>query len=102
MSNPVKPNYTEWFENLYQYIDTTTKAERARDRIALTGPAIRTLRELSGLSVRQFAPILKVTPSYLSKVERGREMISPQLAKTLYGLSEPNIEELVKRKDGEK
>lgn len=50
---------------------------------AVGGDFMICLREIAGLSVRKMAKALEVTPSYLSKVESGKETLSPELAKKI-------------------
>lgn len=44
------------------------------------GNIARSMRHESGLSLRKYAERLSVSPSFLSKVERGKEALSPDLA----------------------
>jgi len=58
--------------------------------LALGGEMVRYLRGLTKMSVRKFAVAMNVSPSYLSKVERGTETLSPELARTICTLLEMN------------
>ena len=50
------------------------------------GAYIRAWRERGKVSIRKLAPRLGVNQSYLSKLERGEESLSPELAQHFYDL----------------
>lgn len=60
--------------------------ERRKQAQECGGVVARTLR--GTLSVRKFAASLGVSPAFLSKVERGKEPITPELARKLVDLWE--------------
>jgi Helix-turn-helix. len=61
-----------------------TYAERRQEVQAFGGEWARGVR--GTVSVRKFAVLLGVTPSFLSKVENGREPLSADLARKLLEL----------------
>lgn len=69
---------------LGRYVDTEAEFYRTRNHIQNQGFAIaKTIRVARGYSLRKFAEILHVSPSYLSKVEQGKERMSTLLAQAL-------------------
>lgn len=77
MSNTTLSEYV-WAYDLYA---------NAREQIKVSGAGIaRTYREASGMSSRKFATSLDVSPSWWSKVERGREVLPPDVARQLLEL----------------
>jgi predicted transcriptional regulator len=70
-----------------EYSQKAQELSILRDVMSQQGGAyIRTWREREKVSIRKLAPRLGVTPSYLSKVERGKETILPELAQHFYDL----------------
>lgn len=66
------------------YMDAAQRYEDQRAYIhAFANDAIADILAESGLSLRKLAEELRLSPSYLSKVERGKEMMSPETAKRL-------------------
>lgn len=67
-----------------RYVDAYDEyAERRATVNLFAGELVRWLRTLCKMSVRQFAAKVGVSPSYLSKLERGKETLSPELARTI-------------------
>lgn len=65
----------------------TTPLDAEQERI---GSTLRTLRELRGHKVGEFAQALGVSYSYLSNIEAGRKRLTPQLlAKAAFLLDVP-------------
>ncbi len=51
---------------------------KTRNKLAANGDAIRTIRQLKGWSVRNFARTVPMSESHLSNVENGRRDLSPE------------------------
>ena len=82
-------NYLRNLKSLQRYVAFYDTYQEERKEVGeFSGELIRGLREISGVSLRKFAAALNVTPSYLSKVERGVEVISPEMARRLLALHE--------------
>lgn len=77
--------YTELIlGTLKDYVTAYDAYQKQRESVMeFKGELARAVRVVNKMSIRKFAAILKVSPSYLSKVERGEEALSPELARTL-------------------
>ena len=71
---------------LTDYIEGAVRYSHLRKKIAERGGCIvREWRESQNISLRKMAQQLGVTPSFLSKVETGKEILSPELAAKIAG-----------------
>ena len=71
-----------------QYALWYTEYSKVRDAMSKeAGAYIKEWREIHHLSLRRLAFVLNVSPSFLSKVERGKETISPELAGKFYSIA---------------
>src|ERR1700722_10039311 len=61
------------------------------------GQFIRDARVASGQSLREFARVLEITPSYQSDIENERRVPSEEVLKKIAGLLSLNYEELMAR-----
>lgn len=77
-------NYTKNLADLQEYVTAYDAYTARRERVAeFGGQMIRLYRDILKTSVRKLAAALDVTPSYLSKIERGLEPLSPDLARKI-------------------
>lgn len=60
------------------------------------GPRIRRRRERSGLGLRAFADAVGVSPSHLSRIERGLRAPQPEVLALIAGGLECPVEDLEK------
>jgi len=73
--------FRESLDRLHDYVSAYAAYEKERESVQCHARSvIRTLRALSKISLRRFALLLEVSPSYLSKVERSEEMMSAECA----------------------
>lgn len=80
-------DYQDVLKTVQSYIDAhDTYTERRREIQAFGGKWVRWVRTVQKVSVRKFAVLLGVTPSFLSKVENGHEPLSADLARKLLEL----------------
>lgn len=56
------------------------------------GAAVRVLRKGQRYTLRQFAGIIGVKPSTLSRIENGHALLSPALASKVMDAVDPNME----------
>lgn len=64
-----------------EYYDKHIEYEEVRQWIIEHGgESVKSIRERCGFSLRAFAQIMEISPSYLSKIERGKETLSPDFA----------------------
>lgn len=85
-------HYLDKIEILRQYTEAYKVYQERRASVEeFGGEMVKVIRTITKMSVRKFAVSLNVTPSYLSKVERGLEPISPELAARIVNiLDEPD------------
>jgi DNA-binding transcriptional regulator YiaG len=80
-------DYKGKLNTIQAYIDThDAYQEKRREVLSFGGEWVRWLRGLCKMSVRKFAAVLEITPSFLSKVENGKEPLSADLARKLLEL----------------
>jgi DNA-binding transcriptional regulator YiaG len=69
---------------LAAYVQAFDEYEAERQNILLNGGALAIAqRHKTRLSLRKYAALMGVTGSYLSKVETGKEILSPELARKM-------------------
>jgi hypothetical protein len=88
-SSPVRTMGAYELSAVQSYIEAYDNYSEVREEVSRIGGAW--VREVRGkISVRKFAVLLEVTPSFLSKVENGREPLSADLARKLLEFHEQN------------
>lgn len=73
-------------ESAEAYIEARRAYENERDRMREAGPLLAEWRRSKKISLRALAQELNVSPSWLCKVERKREMMSVDTATALLSI----------------
>lgn len=77
-------DYTKKLAVLRRYVRRYDDYRETRDLMeSLSAELVKEWRELTSMSLRKFAVAIGVTPSFLSKVERGLEPLPPEVARRI-------------------
>lgn len=69
---------------LMSYVSKFDEYQGVRYRISEAGADVaRQMRQTAGMSLRRYADHLKISASYLSKIENGREALPPEIARRM-------------------
>lgn len=92
--------YPEKLKAVGDYIRAHEEYETKRAAVnEFSGEWVKFLRTLCKMSIRQFAVKMGVSPSYLSKLERGKETLSPDFARELYDAHYGSKEQILARRN---